>query len=79
MILFTNGRNGRLTEATIQKIVAQAAKRSGLNVHPHTLRHSFATHLLEMEWISDISELLGHAKLRDDADIYHVANKNLRY
>src|SRR3989339_1291556 len=47
--LFTNRRGSKLTEATIQKIVAQAAQKAGVSktVSPHTLRHSFATHLLE--------------------------------
>lgn len=64
--LFTNGRGGRLTEASIQKTVWQAAERAqiGKNVSPHTLRHSFATHLLENGTdIRYIQELLGHARL----------------
>ena len=79
--LFTNGRNGRLTEATIQKIVAQAAKRVNIakNVTPHTLRHSFATHLLENGTdIRYIQELLGHAKLQTTQIYTHVANNSLK-
>ncbi|HBU06954.1 MAG TPA: integrase [Candidatus Magasanikbacteria bacterium] len=88
--LFTNGRGGlaspklggggRLTEETIQKIVAQSALRAGIkkNVSPHTLRHSFATHLLENGTdIRYIQELLGHAKLQTTQIYTHVANKNL--
>lgn len=79
--LFTNGRDGKLTEATIQKIVAQAARRAkiGKNVTPHTLRHSFATHLLENGTdIRYIQELLGHAKLQTTQIYTHVANNSLK-
>ncbi len=89
--LFTNGRHriagdkhvggGRLTEATIQKIVAQAAMRAGISKHvsPHTLRHSFATHLLENGTdIRYIQELLGHSKLQTTQIYTHVATNNFR-
>ena len=78
--LFTNGKGGRLTETTIQKVVSQAAERAGIkkNVSPHTLRHSFATHLLENGTdIRYIQELLGHAKLQTTQIYTHVANNNL--
>jgi len=79
--LFTNGRGGRLTETTIQKIVGQAASKAGIlkNVSPHTLRHSFATHLLETGMdIRYIQELLGHAKLQTTQIYTHVATNDLK-
>ncbi len=78
--LFTNGRGGRLTTASIQKIVSQSAERATISkkVTPHTLRHSFATHLLEAGTdIRYIQELLGHAKLATTQMYTHVARSSL--
>ncbi|KKU26818.1 MAG: phage integrase family protein [Candidatus Magasanikbacteria bacterium GW2011_GWA2_46_17] len=80
--LFTNTRGDRLTEATIQKIVFSAARNAGItkNVTPHTLRHSFATHLLEAGVdIRIIQELLGHAKLATTQIYTHVARNTLQH
>jgi integrase/recombinase XerD len=66
--IFPGPRPGRhLTTRSVQKIVAQAGKRAGIrkNVSPHTLRHSFATDLLESGTdIRHIQELLGHASTK---------------
>jgi len=78
--LFT-GPNGKLTDRNIQKIVKKTAKKAGINkkVSPHTLRHSFATHLLENGTdIRKIQELLGHADLSTTQIYTHVSTEELK-
>ena len=46
--VFLNARGGRLTRQSVFKVVARAGLAIGVdNLHPHTLRHSFATHMLQ--------------------------------
>ncbi|MGD6980774.1 MULTISPECIES: site-specific tyrosine recombinase XerD [Citricoccus] len=64
--LFLNQRGGRLSRQSAWTILKKAAERAGLGteVSPHTLRHSFATHLLEGGAdVRVVQELLGHASV----------------
>ncbi len=70
-----------LTTRNIQKIVKNLSKKAGINrkVSPHTLRHSFATHLLENGTdIRKIQVLLGHANLNTTQIYSHVSSAELK-
>jgi integrase/recombinase XerD len=79
--LFLNQRGGRLTRQGATRVLKQAATRSGVTkrVTPHTLRHSFATHLLEGGAdVRVVQELLGHATLATTQIYTLVTGERLR-
>lgn len=80
--LFSNPSTGsKMTTRNLQKIVSKAVQRAGIkkSVHPHTLRHSFATHLLENNVdIRKIQELLGHADLSTTQIYTHISSEELK-
>ncbi len=79
--VFISNLGKKYNKRTIQKIVSTAAKKAGIGkkVTPHTLRHSFATHLLEAGAdIRHIQKLLGHSSLQTTQIYTHVANKDIK-
>ena len=78
--LFISNRGEHLTRITLWNIVQEAAAKCGLKdkVHPHTLRHCFATHLLSHGAnIRAIQEMLGHANIATTQIYTHVDTDKL--
>jgi len=77
--LFVNVRGGRMTRATVHALVHAYGGRVGLDIHPHTLRHSFATHLLEGGAdLRSLQEMLGHSDITTTQVYTHVDRSHLR-
>lgn len=79
--VFINNRGGRLSRIGFFKVIKNLAREKGIDkeLSPHTLRHSFATHLLDGGAdLRSIQELLGHSSISTTQIYTHVSKENLR-
>lgn len=79
--VFTNPKGRRLSARSVQTVVKKWALRAGLppDVSPHTLRHSFATHLLDNGAdLKSVQQLLGHESLATTQIYTHISIERLR-
>ncbi|TDQ39638.1 tyrosine recombinase XerC [Aureibacillus halotolerans] len=79
--LFLNHRGGRLSDRSVREVLNKLVQEAALHIHisPHTLRHTFATHMLnEGADLRSVQELLGHKNLSTTQMYTHVTKDRLR-
>ena len=77
--VFLNARGGRLSRQALFRLVRSYGARVGLELHPHTLRHSYATRLLEGGAnLMEIREILGHSDISTTQIYTHVNRQHMR-
>jgi len=80
-VLFLNRRGSKLTRAMIFTIIKDLAAKAGIrkNIHPHTFRHSFATHMIEAGAdLRAVQEMLGHESILTTEIYTHIDRSYLR-
>jgi site-specific recombinase XerD len=79
--LFLNNKGGKLSQSGVEYIVSNISLKSNVRSKftPHTLRHTFATHMLDNgSSLVTVQKLLGHNDLETTSIYTHVSNERLR-
>lgn len=78
---FSTIDGGRLHDSYVRHMVARYGRRAGIEIrcHPHLLRHTYATELLEAgRSVAEVMQLLGHERMETTSLYLHVSDKRLR-